>query len=221
MKIIEAPDFPPYHHWPVTLKYGKLLLTPFHRRDLDEVSMVRVRNASWLSPWDATAPIGMEIQPNPSRRMRSLWNQARQGYTLPWLVRWIEPDSCPVIGQCTVSNIVYGSAQYGAIGYWIDQRYAGRSITPAAVALATDYSMATVGLHRIEICVRPENKASLRVVEKLGFRYEGSRPRYIHIAGAWRDHEVFALTKEEIPHGLLPRVPAEVVGNPVLGIAAR
>jgi len=219
MRIIEAPNYPPDHRWPVTLRYGKLLLTPFHRRDIDEVSYVRSRNVAWLSPWDATAPIRMQSPKAPNRRMRAIWGQARRGYCLPWLVRWAGTDSCPVVGQCTVSNIVYGSAQYGSIGYWIDQRYAGRSITPAAVAMATDYAMKTIGLHRIEICIRPENKPSLRVVEKLGFRYEGSRPRYIHIAGAWRDHEVFALTAEEIPSGLLVRVPIEVMGVPTLGVS--
>lgn len=218
MRIVSPPEFPRVHRWPVVLSHGRLLLTPFHRRDIDEVSRVRSRNAAWLIPWDATPPTPKSSPHGATARARSIWNQAREGYALPWLVRWAEVDSCPVIGQCTVSGIVYGSAQYASIGYWIDQRYAGRSITPAAVALATDYAMRTVGLHRIEICVRPENKPSLRVVEKLGFRYEGRRPRYIHIAGDWRDHEVFALTAEEIPEGLLARIPPDVVGNPVLGV---
>ncbi|WP_228984865.1 GNAT family N-acetyltransferase, partial [Streptomyces sp. DH12] len=51
----------------------------------------------------------------------------------------------------------------------------------------------------------PENGPSRRVVEKLGFRAEGLRPRYLHIDGAWRDHLVFALTAEEVPDGLLAR----------------
>jgi ribosomal-protein-alanine N-acetyltransferase len=57
----------------------------------------------------------------------------------------------------------------------------------------------------MEICIRPENAASLRVVEKLGFRYEGLRRRYIHIDGDWRDHYAFALTREDVPHGVLER----------------
>ncbi|WP_030559173.1 GNAT family N-acetyltransferase, partial [Streptomyces exfoliatus] len=43
------------------------------------------------------------------------------------------------------------------------------------------------------------------VVEKLGFREEGLRPRYLHIDGAWRDHLIYALTAEEVPDGLLRR----------------
>ena len=49
------------------------------------------------------------------------------------------------------------------------------------------------------------NAASLRVVEKLGFRYEGLRRRYIHINGDWRDHYAFALVREEVPEGVLAR----------------
>ena len=60
-------------------------------------------------------------------------------------------------------------------------------------------------LHRIEIAIRPENAASLRVVEKLGFRPEGVRPRYLHIDGDWRDHLVFALNAEEAGEGLVRR----------------
>ena len=91
------------------------------------------------------------------------------------------------------------------IGYWVSERFAGKGLTPTAVALASDHCYFTVGLHRIEICIRPENEPSLRVVEKLGFRYEGLRRRYIHINGDWRDHFCFALTVEELPTGVLRR----------------
>jgi ribosomal-protein-alanine N-acetyltransferase len=57
----------------------------------------------------------------------------------------------------------------------------------------------------MEINIRPENGPSLRVVEKLGFRDEGLRPRYLHINGDWADHRSFALTAEEVPGGLLNR----------------
>ncbi|MDR0284950.1 MAG: GNAT family N-acetyltransferase [Propionibacteriaceae bacterium] len=205
-RVVDVPAFPSAHRWPVTLRYGSLGLTPFRPRDVDEVSRVRSRNAAWLSPWDATSPTRGEASLGPVRRVRSHWEQARAGLGLPWLVRWAGDAAQPVIGQCTVANVVYGSAQTASVGYWIDQRYAGRSLTPLAVAMAVDYCFRTVGLHRLEICIRPENRPSLRVAEKLGFRYEGRRPRYIHIAGDWRDHEIFACTKEEAGDGLVPRV---------------
>jgi ribosomal-protein-alanine N-acetyltransferase len=74
------------------------------------------------------------------------------------------------------------------------------------MALAVDHAFAS-GLHRIEVNIRPENKASRRVVEKLGFREEAYHPRYLHIDGAWRDHVGYALTTEDVSAdgGLLAR----------------
>ena len=75
------------------------------------------------------------------------------------------------------------------------------------MALATDYCLLTMGLHRVEVNIRPENAASLRVVAKLGLRDEGLRQHYLHIDGAWRDHRTFAVTREELgPGGLLARL---------------
>jgi len=211
-RIVDAPAFPATHRWPVSVRYGRLTLAPFRLSDMGEVNAVRMVNAAWLSPWDATSPTMSEQTITATERVRRTWADARRGASLPWLMRFTGDDgSRPVIGQCTVSSIVYGSVQQGSVGYWIDRRWAGRGLMPVAVALATDYAMITMGLHRIEICIRGENRPSLRVVEKLGFRYEGRRARFVHIAGAWRDHEVFALTAEDLPNGLLSRVPGAVV----------
>jgi [ribosomal protein S5]-alanine N-acetyltransferase len=70
-----------------------------------------------------------------------------------------------------------------------------------AVALAVDHCLGAAGLHRIEATVRPENVASRRVLEKLGFREEGIFRRYLDVDGAWRDHLCYAMTAEEVPAG--------------------
>ena len=108
-------------------------------------------------------------------------------------------------GQLTVGGITYGSLCSAHVGYWVDSRIAGRGVMPTAVALAVDHCFRVLGLHRIEVNIRPENSASLRVVEKLGFREEGLRQSFLHISGAWRDHRSFALTVEDVPEGLLAR----------------
>ena len=77
-------------------------------------------------------------------------------------------------GQLNVSSITYGSLSSATIGYWVAERFAGRNITPTAVALATDHCFFQLGLHRMEICIRPENAPSLRVVEKLGLPLRGA-----------------------------------------------
>jgi ribosomal-protein-alanine N-acetyltransferase len=124
----------------------------------------------------------------------------------------IEEDGV-IVGQLNVANILFGSVSSCVIGYWVAPEVAGRQIMPTAVALVSDYLFNTVGIHRIEIDIRPENVSSLRVVEKLGFRYEGLKERFIHINGAWRDHYVFALTREEVESGVLNRWLRKQVGE--------
>jgi [ribosomal protein S5]-alanine N-acetyltransferase len=197
------------HRWPVTLRHGAVVLSPLRHRDRVAWERVRRENMNWLRPWEATLPPGAQLGPATyAGLVRSVTRQAREGRMLPWLVFYDEGSegSRPQLaGQLTVSGIVGGSASWGQIGYWVDQRLAGRGIIPTAVALAVDYCFQVMSLHRIEIAIRPENTKSLRVVAKLGFRPEGLRPRYLHIDGDWRDHLVFALNAEEVPEGLLRR----------------
>ena len=102
------------------------------------------------------------------------------------------------MGQLSVGSIVLGSFRSCYVGYWVSRAVAGQQVIPTALALAGDHVLGPVGLHRIEVNIRPENTASLAVVRKLGFRGEGLRLHYLHIAGAWRDHLSFALTTEDL-----------------------
>lgn len=193
--------------WPTTLSCGSLTLRPLRNRDKKAWQEVRLRNQQWLAPWEASNPDPSGRLPSFSEMVRSLANQARVGSALPFAITENNDDGVPrFAGQLTVSSIIWGSAMMATAGYWVDQARAGRGLVPAALALATDHCFQNLGLHRMEINIRPENAPSLRVVEKLGFRDEGLRPRYLHINGAWADHRTFALTAEEVPAGLLARL---------------
>ena len=188
--------------WPVVLREGDVVLRPLRRRDASAWLALRARNAAWLDPWEATSP-ERPSGPPPSfaRFVRTLSAQARAGTALPFAMAY----RGELVGQLTVSTIVRGSLCSASIGYWISEHVAGRGITPTAVALAVDHCLGPVGLHRVEIAIRPENAASLRLVAKLGLREEGLRERYLHIQGRWRDHRTFAVTVDEVPDGLLGR----------------
>jgi len=163
---------------------------------------VRDRNADWLRPWEPTPPTERSGGPVTFRQMvRRLNAQARAGEALPWAVTY----EGRLVGQLTVAGITRGSAQSGSAGYWVDREVAGRGIIPTALAMAVDHCFFVSGLHRVEVNIRPENRASVRVVEKLGLRLEGTRSKFLHIDGDWRDHLSFAVTVEEVPRGLLRR----------------
>jgi len=195
--------------WPAVLTHGEVSVRPLARSDADAWAEARRRSAAWLHPWDATVPPGVESRPASFPVLvRRLRRQARAGVTYPFAIDVDDPAAGgpSFAGQVTVNNIVRGSAQFASIGYWIDRKYAGRGIMPLAVALVIDHCFTTARLHRVEICIRPENSNSLRVVEKLGINEIGYAPRFLHIDGAWRDHRIFAITTEECPEGMVARL---------------
>lgn len=185
-----------------SLKLGEVQLTPIRLRDSAEWRAVRLRSASWLQPWEATSPAGSLQAPTTFADMvRELRREARAGRVVPWIIR----VSGRLAGQLTVNSISFGSLRSAQAGYWVASEFAGRGVAPAALALATDHCWTTLGLHRMEVNIRPENQASRRVVDKLGFRCEGTRERYLHINGDWADHLSFALTVEEVSGGMTAR----------------
>jgi ribosomal-protein-alanine N-acetyltransferase len=203
-----------------SLSDGVVGIRPIRVRDSRALEKELIDNRGWLRQWEATSPHGPAVF-DTRASIRSLLASARAGHGLPFVM---EHDG-ELAGQLNVSSITYGSLASATIGYWIAQRFAGKGVTPTAVALTTDYCFFQLGLHRMEICIRPENAPSLRVVQKLGFRYEGLRRRYIHINGDWRDHFCFALVVEEIPQGVLRRwksgdVPPDAATVPPADIEA-
>jgi [ribosomal protein S5]-alanine N-acetyltransferase len=191
--------------WPAVLRDGDVTLRPLRMRDATAWMESRRRNVEWLRPWEATPPDGpttFGVSPavftTMTRRLRA---DGRSGKALPFVIL----VGGEFGGQLNVAGIVRGSMDSAHIGYWVDQQFAGRGVMPTAVALVVDHCFGPVGLHRIEVNIRPENVASRRVVEKLAFREEGARKGYLHIAGDWRDHLTFALVRDDVPHGLLHR----------------
>jgi len=202
--------------WPARLACGAVEVRPLRARDAGAWSEVRIRNQAWLSPWEGRSP----ALPPASWRdrhstavfaamLRATRKEARAGRVLPF---GLLVDG-RLSGQVTVSSIVRGAFDCGYVGYWVDERVAGRGVLPTALALVLDHCFGPVGLHRVEANVRPENTASRRVVEKLGFREEGLHTRYLFIDEQWRDHVSFALLREDVPEGVLRGYLAERLGG--------
>lgn len=183
-----------------TLRDPVVTVRSIQMRDAKALETELQRGRSWLRRWEATNP-GTGPYYDARGGIRLLRRMARDGVGLPLV---LEVDG-EFAGQINVSQIATGSLSSCTIGYWVAERFAGRGATPTAVAMVADHCFNVIGLHRVEICIRPENTASLRVVEKLGFRYEGLRRKYIHIDSGWRDHFAFALTVEDVPTGVLER----------------
>ena len=83
------------------------------------------------------------------------------------------------------------------IGYWIAPPFQGRGIARRAVDLAVNAAFNFTSVHRIEAKVRPDNVRSLRLLERLGFQFEGTERGGIKFGQEYRDHRVYSLLRGE------------------------
>ncbi len=190
---------------PMRVAAGQVALRPVRLRDGSAWSRLRLRDEDYLRPWEPESE-GAWAERSTTMAWPVLCSgqraTARRGQALPFSITL----DGQLVGQLTVGNVMRGSLRSAWVGYWVESAATGGGIATGAVALAVDHAFGPVGLHRVEATVRPENAASLRVLAKLGFRDEGLLRRYLEVDGAWRDHQLLALTVDEIGAGLVSRL---------------
>jgi ribosomal-protein-alanine N-acetyltransferase len=101
-----------------------------------------------------------------------------------------------IVGCVNLSEIVRGPFQSAYMGYHVFAPYAGQGYMRAALPLVLQVVFTTLELHRVEANIQPHNAPSIALVKGAGFTREGYSPRYLKVAGRWRDHERWALTVE-------------------------
>jgi ribosomal-protein-alanine N-acetyltransferase len=174
----------------IELTNGEITLRPFFFSDRKQWRRVRAINRDWLAQWEATSPKTSKQSATImsfSKMIRGQRKESNAGRSYSFGI-FKGPN---LIGQVNLGGVIYGALRGAHIGYWIDRNYANQGHMTAAVNMVTDFAFSELELHRIEINIRPENEPSIRVAEKCGYLYEGLRPRYLHIDGAWRDHHCF------------------------------
>ncbi|WIK63781.1 GNAT family N-acetyltransferase [Gleimia hominis] len=175
-----------------------IVLRPALGDDHRRLEDVRAQNRRFLSPWEASLPPkSTEQLPTLAQYQERCDREVREGTTLPMMV---EVDG-EVAGLVTASDMVRGALCSTSLGYWLAEKYAGQGIGTFVVAACIDLLIGELGVHRVEINIRPENGPSIGLVRRLGLRYEGVRERYMCIAGRWRDHASFAIDEQTLPEG--------------------
>lgn len=175
----------------------RIVLRPLRANDFSAWREVRQRNVEWLTKWE---PQRVPGQPDTTRdrdaflvrcSARERERQLGTGYGFGIFVDGV------FAGEINLNAVQRGPFQSAYVGYWIDERHAGRGYVPEAVVALARFVFEDLHLHRLQIAIIPRNAASRRVVEKLGLREEGIALRYLEINGTWEDHVRYALTREE------------------------
>ena len=106
-------------------------------------------------------------------------------------------DGDDIVGQINFSQIFRKAFQNAYLGYQLFAGCTGYGYMTEAVALALEFAFKVLKLHRIEANVQPGNLPSIKVLERNGFTKEGYSRRYLKIGGRWRDHERWAIIRED------------------------
>ncbi|MDJ0973012.1 MAG: GNAT family protein [Planctomycetota bacterium] len=172
-------------------------------RESDRVPFRQLVEASraFLAPWEPLAP----PDAGPDHRFERLLAADDRKRNLKHFVCSLEDDR--LLGCMNVNNVVRGVGQYASLGYWIGAPHAGQGYMTEALQLALAFVFGPLRLHRIEANVRPENEASVALVQRAGFRLEGRSLRYLKIAGQWADHERYAMLVDEYERPAFVRLP--------------
>jgi ribosomal-protein-alanine N-acetyltransferase len=155
---------------------------------------LQLRDRDFFDPWEPIRPdsfFTLEYQEHRLARQRESKDAVDLGI-------FLEPDN-ELVGRVQLSGISPAPFLNGQLGYFVSERHNGRGYATQAVRQAVDSAFGELGLHRVQAAVMPRNIASIRVLEKAGFREEGFALRYLQIAGVWEDHKLYALTAEEWP----------------------
>ena len=156
---------------------------------------LRERSRAFLTPWEPAWPADTLTRAAFARRVqrqRQEWNDDTAYSFLTF-----EKTSNLLVGGLSLGGIRRGVSQTVTIGYWVGEPYARLGYTREAVRLALNFAFTTLTLHRVEASCLPDNRASHGLLQGLGFTCEGLARGYLRIDGAWRDHLLYGLLKED------------------------
>ena len=149
---------------------------------LDAVARSRKLHAAWVAP------------PGSSEA----FNQYLKRFNSPSHVSsWILTETDHLAGVVNINEIVRGLFQSGYLSYYGFAPHNGQGYMTEGIRAVISRAFRRLGLHRLEANIQPGNYRSRNLIQGLGFKLEGFSPRYLKIAGKWRDHERWALLSDE------------------------
>jgi ribosomal-protein-alanine N-acetyltransferase len=177
-------------------RYVRALSEIYLRRlevaDAEALLELLVREREFLKPWQEARPDSFFTL----AAQRGVLEQVTTGATrIDFGIFLKETDE--LLGRVQLSGIALAPFESAYLGYSVSERYNGRGYATEAVRQGLEVAFEELGLHRVQAAAMPINRASIRVLEKTGFREEGLALRYLQINGVWEDHKLFAMTAEE------------------------
>lgn len=175
----------------------RLILKVLDKAYAESVLSYYLRNRDFLESWEISRDEEFYTIKYHEKQITSELLNIKNGRLFKlWIFK--KQDENKVIGSVAFNNIVRGAFLSCHLGYKLDKDEINNGYITEAIQEGLKIMFAEFELHRIEANIMPRNKASLRVVEKLGFYEEGLAYKYLKINGKWEDHIHMVLLNDKV-----------------------
>lgn len=175
----------------------RLILKVLDEKDSEKVLDYTLRNKEFFKEFEPEREKEFYTNEFQAEQLKNDFNYIEScGMLRLWIFK--KDNLEKIIGQVTFYNIVPYAFLSCHIGYKSDKDEVKKGYITEAVKKGIEIMFDEYGMHRIEAHVLPENKASLRVLDKLGFMNEGIAHKFLDINGVWKDHIHMALINENL-----------------------
>jgi [ribosomal protein S5]-alanine N-acetyltransferase len=188
--LFGGPNLGDWRAQDLTLPAGDLTLRVPLKRDYQPWAEIRRRSEAFLRPFEPTWPEDDLTQRAFETRISHYHAQIRLDQAYPFFI-FLTPSQT-LIGGITLREVRRANCNSATLGYWLGAAYARKGLMTRALTATCNFAFTKLRLERLEAACLPENRASIRVLEKAGFEREGYARAYLAIAGMRRDHLLFA-----------------------------
>ncbi|MEM8840894.1 MAG: GNAT family protein [Pseudomonadota bacterium] len=177
------------------IETARLTLRPPRMEDHALWARVRRDSRAFLSPWEPTWSRDHLTQR--AFRNRVAWAERSIRNDEAWPLFLVRREDQAIVGGLTLSNIRRQPADAATLGYWVGEAFAKQGYMSEALNALCDHAFGSLDLSRLEAACLAENRASRRLLERCGFKYEGVAQAYLQINGRWRNHVLYAALRPD------------------------
>lgn len=159
--------------------------------DILEIVDYYRRNRDALKAVEPHRPDAFYDLPYWQLAIKEIRHEFRHDTGVRFIIRKKDDDT--FLGLINFTGIERGTLQSCRVGYSLDRAHQGQGYMTEALSVAVKYMFHEKELHRVQAAYLPENIASKRVLEKVGFQAIGLAPAYLLIDGQWRDHHLSSI----------------------------
>jgi ribosomal-protein-serine acetyltransferase len=176
------------------LESTRLTLLPIEASDAPELWVAVDASRSHLEPWLPWVPFNSD-QDASYRYADASAGDWDQGRACRFTIR--QRSTRALLGVVGLEAFAH-LHQSVELGYWLRQEVTGQGYMTEASRLILAWSFGKLNVHRVRVAAATDNHASLGVIRRLGFRFEGISRDAERCHGRWLDHAVFAMLAADV-----------------------